>query len=274
MNRCTFVFTTSMVFGVLLGLTSTDFCSGQNVASPLLGIAHFSDGTLRRVYGVPGNIVVDTQSLGWFQAASFSNQCGLVFKDSHLQLLTRDMRVLADVATAGSEAVLNTTSCGSAVAWLPAVGELVRWNGSSFSTIPVRGLDPQLAASAVRIISDTAAELLLQDRDGWLLQAKISSASGDVISLVPIAGIRGAAFWAEDKLIVQSTSGVGLVDDNGSTRMLIPNAEHVRFQTIASQWLLITSKDSRQSWLVNLRMHDISVSEVPVIASLSREAGQ
>jgi hypothetical protein len=273
MNHSKLVFTRRIVLSAVCLLScAAAFCAGE-VGTPLIGLARFGDGSVRAVYGLPNNLVVDSRTVGHFEAVSFSDAAGLVLTQTRIELVDRHLNVIGAYESNDSRVLLNVDGGReTAIAWLPANHSIVYWNGSGFTNVAVTGIDGGLVATAARKRAGSTAELLLKDAQGAVFKASVSLRSGALISLAAIAGAEGTAFWAGDTILFNSPAGLAFLAPDGSTQNILAKAEELSFQRIASRWIVITSGTSRRSWALNdVSMH---ISELPIPGVTSQEAAQ
>jgi simple sugar transport system permease protein len=101
---------------IALCLIGSAFGMAQ-VATPPIGIARFSDASVRNIYGLPQNLVVDSNSFGSFDATSFSDQFGLVAANGQIQLVKPDFTVIGEYDSAESRVLANVDAGASSIFW-------------------------------------------------------------------------------------------------------------------------------------------------------------
>lgn len=271
MNRSNFALTAPARFGIACLLSTAAACLGQ-VSTPVMGVARLGDGSLRILYGVPDNVMVDSESLGRFDAASFSDKAGLVSKHGSIQLIDRQFRSLGEYDTADLNVVLNIDGgAATAIAWLPGSEVLLHWDGSAFHGTRVTGLQEPFKVTSLRR-NGSKADLLLSDANEGVFQASISIKTGELSSLAPLEGIHGPAFWAGDRILFADTNGLAVQDSNGLVQALGVTGGDLSFAHISSEWVLATSARAQHSWVVNVSTGRVRMSEVPAIPPTTQEA--
>ena len=116
------------------------------VSAPRIGMVRCRDGAVYAVYGLHANFVFGERAFSLAQAASFSDQGGLVATDGRLELIGADGTVQASYFEGEASPVLSIeTDASSAIGWLPRQGELLVWSGGQFTPIPVALADVKFA---------------------------------------------------------------------------------------------------------------------------------
>src|SRR5579884_2090045 len=253
----------SKFFGTIaLALFPSAWAAAQ-VTTPPVGIGRFSDASVRNVYGLPQNLIVDSNTLGSFDAASFSDHAGLLAANGHIQLVQPDFTVVGEYDSAESNVLLNVDAGpDSAIAWLPASQSLVHWDGTQFIATAVNGLDPSLRATAVRVQHRRKAQLLLVDSGGSVFEAGISLKTGDVLSLRVLPGVYGNAFWQGSDVLFEDASGLERMTSDGSVQTIGATAQDASFSRISSSWILVTSSSQGRTWALHIGGGDVSLSEL------------
>jgi hypothetical protein len=263
-----------MLLGMAVLLCTAAFCMRQ-VTTPVIGVARLLDGSLRVIYGLPDNVMIDPHSRGKFDAASFSDEAGLVAKDGSIQLVTTDFRTVAEYQTKEMNPLLNVDgSEQSAVAWLPASQSLLHWNGSAFVLKTVNGLDRGLEATSVRTSNSRTAELLLKDANGAVFHATISLQNGELLFLIVRPGLHAPAFWQGSTILFQDVDGLAAAQQDGSVQSLAANGTGFSFAHISSTWTVVASETPQRMWAVHVAAGAMHISEMPAIPAKAQEAGQ
>lgn len=238
------------------------------VSTPPIGIARFSDASVRNVYGLPQNLIVDSNSFGSFDAASFSDEVGLVAVNGQIQLIKPDFTVIGEYDSADSRILVNVdTGPGSAIAWLPTSQSLVHWNGAEFAVTSVVGLDPSMRVTAVRVQRRGRAQFLLMERDRSVFEASVSLETGNVLSLRVLPGVYGHALWQASSILFEDANGLELMGPDGSVQTLGVTARDVEFARMSSTWILVSSRSQGRIWALHIGSGDISLSELPGVPS-------
>lgn len=264
MKRPNFALTAGVVCSAVLIVLTAAYSTAQ-VKPPAIGIARLSDGTVRSLYGLPANVVVDSRSLGSFDAASFSDQAGLVAKGGRIQLVNTIFTALGEYDSDEAQPLLNVDGdASSAIAWLPSSHSILYWNGQGFIAKAVSGLDTSLKTTSVRVARRGTAQLLMTNPQGAVMEASVALESGDVSSVQWLPGIQGEAFWEGSNLFFEDNGGLAVMGSNGATRTVgTVTADGVDFQHISSNWVLVTSRSDSRMWAVHVSGQEIGMSEVP-----------
>ena len=257
-------------FGIACLLQYATTCLGQ-VSTPVIGVARLGDGSLRILYGVPDNVIVDSQSLDRVEAASFSDAAGLVLKSGRIELLDRQFHVLGEYDTADANALLNIDGgAETAIAWLPGSETLLHLEGSAFQPLRVQGLEHTFKITSLRRNGSTA-DLLLSNANGNAFQGSVSLKTGELTSLAALQGINGTAFWAGKRILFADSNGLAVQEHNGAVERLETGADNLAFTHMSSQWVLVTSATTQRSWAVNLGGAHVRVSEIPAVPATVQE---
>ena len=271
MKRLNFALTAPARFGIACLLSTAAACLGQ-VSTPVMGVARLGDGSLRILYGVQDNVIVDSQSLGLVEAASFSDRAALVSKHGSIELIDRQFHAIGEYDSADPNVLLNVDGgVDTAIAWLPSSKLLLYWDGTAFQATRVNGLQEPLTVTSVRRKASNA-DLLLSNANGSIFQASVSLKTGDVTSLAPLQGIDAPAFWAGERILFASPKGLAVQERNGAVEPLAATGGNLSFSHISSEWVLVTSATTQRSWAVNVSTSHVRVSEVPAIPAATQEA--
>lgn len=267
MRRSEFVFTTRVLIPIAVALFAGGWILAQ-VSAPPIGVARLTDATVRTLYGLPANVVVDSHVSGEFDAASFSDQTGLVAKNGRIQLVKPNFTVIGEYAGTEPRPLLNVDgAAASALAWLPSTHSLLKWTGAAFDAKVVNGLDPGLRVTSLRLQSADLAQFLLTDTYGAAFEANVSTANGDLTSLKALPGVRGSAFWQNGFVLYQDSDGIHVIAPNGNTRTVMFGAGEVSFDHISTKWVLLTSTSDNHTWAMNVSESNLHLSEVPTLAA-------
>lgn len=260
--------------GAALLLLISVFSKAQ-LKPPPIGIARLSDASVRTLYGLPENLIVDSRSFGSFDAASFSDQAGLLATHGRIQLVNTNFAVLGECETGEPQPLLNVDgSVASAIAWLPASQSLLFWNGTAFVRKEVTGIDRSLQATSVRVQNADTAQLLLTDTNGAVFEASVSLESGNLLSLNSLPGIHGTAFWQGPVILFQDANGLEVTTSNGAMQTIAIPAQDLTFDHVSSTWTLLTSHSASRTWALHVSGNDIHLSEVPAVAMKAQEAAK
>ena len=248
--------------GIACLLSTAATCMAQ-VSTPVIGVARLGDGSLRMVYGVPDNLIVDSQNLGRVQTASFSDTAALVYKDGSIDLVDRKFHPVGGYSVEDPNALLNVDGdADTAIAWLPGSATILYWNNGAFHSTVVKGLEGSFEVTSLRR-SGPQAELLISDPNGPVFEGTVSIETGELTSLIPLNGIHAPAFWARDRILFQDVDGLAVQQPNGAVEVLPGISGNLSFARISSEWVLVTSATAKRSWVVNVSGAHVRMSELP-----------
>lgn len=239
------------------------------VNTPKIGIARYTDNSVRAVFGVHDDFVVSPQVIGSADAISFSDSGGLLAKDGHIQLIGPSSAIIAEYDSGESSPVLNVDGdLTTALAWLPAHHALLRWNGKSFVLTAVSGelLGP---VTSVRLENPTTAKLLQTEAGGVVSEVTISLETGYVISLNVLPGVTGPAFRQHAFVLFHDDRGLEIVSGNRPPRTLPLPATDLTFERMSSDWVHLASASTKQNWVLHLNSTTLELSELPAPPSRS-----
>jgi hypothetical protein len=219
------------------------------------------DGAVYVVYGLHANFVFGERAFSLAQAASFSDQGGLVASDGRLMLIGGDATVQGSYFEGEASPVLNMDGdASSAVAWLPRQSELLVWSGSQFTAIPIplAGL-----VDSLRIVSANSAELLVLESDSSVVQVTVSLPDGVVTDIRAIPGASGSAFYQQSFLLFHDANGLEVQAPNGSLRTLAITQSDLHFERVGTDWVHISSATAQRDWVLHLNAGVVELSELP-----------
>ncbi|HEX4228190.1 MAG TPA: hypothetical protein VHZ07_05940 [Bryobacteraceae bacterium] len=238
-------------------------CAGvlSAVSTPKVGMVRCRDGAVYALYGLHANFVTGERAFSLAQAASFSDQGGLVASDGRLMLIGPDGSVQSTYFEGEGSPVLNMDGgASSAIAWLPRQSELLTWNGAQFTAIPV-GLAGLV--DAVRIAGVDSAELFVTESDNSVVEVTVSLPDGVVTNISGVPGASGVAFEQQSFLLFHDANGLEVQAPNGSMRTLPITQSDLRFERIGTDWVHISSASAQRDWVLHLNATVLEVSELP-----------
>ena len=265
-----------MAVGTALILSAATQSTAQ-VNAPSIGIARLGDATVRTLYGLPANVVVDSHVLGEFDAASFSDHAGLLSKNGHILLVRPNFAAVGEYASNEPQPLLNVDGgTDSAIAWLPGTGSLLHWSSGAFVLTTVNGLDRSLTVTSVWVQTPNSAGLLLADTYGSVFEAAVDLNSGNLSSLRALPGMHGHAFRQGSFLLYSDATGLQIAADNGAgvLRTIKLAASDLSFQHISNNWVLVNSLSTGQSWALQLSSTVLNISEIPAPSGNAQEVSK
>ncbi len=250
------------VFSLLLVFCLPAWMSAQ-VDAPKIGAVRYSDKSIHIVSGLHNDFIVNAQTAGSADAASFSDSGGLLAKNGQIQLLGPDATVIAEYDSNESAPLLNIDGdLSTAIAWLPNHHALLHWNGKSFVLVEIQsGLLTRV--SSVRLQDSKTAELLITEPGGVVSSAIVSLDTGDVVSLHLLPGVHGPAFRQLSYVVFHDERGLEIASANGAVRTLPLTAPDLTFERISSDWLHLASPTTQQNWILHLNDTTLELSELP-----------
>ncbi|MGH7139436.1 MAG: hypothetical protein ACREHD_27135 [Pirellulales bacterium] len=241
------------------------------MSAPKAGNVRYADGSVRAVYGFDANFVLGP---AWTKASAvaFSDKGGILGSSGKIDLLRPDGSVAGAYATAESQPLLGIDGdLNTAVAWLPASGALVWWNGSAFRTTQLAGMLPGVATS---VQSDgTTVTFLVTASDGSVLRTTVALSTGDFGSINIVPGARGPAFAQGPFVVFRNDQGLAVEQANGNVRTLDFPAPDLQIERMSSDWLHIHSSATNRDWALHLSRFVCALWQLPVEA-VSQEAGK
>jgi hypothetical protein len=222
------------------------------------------DGAVYALYGLHANFLTGERAFSLVQAASFSDQGGLVASDGRLMLVGADGSVQSTYFEGEGSPVLNLDGAqSSAIAWLPRQGELLTWNGTQFIGTAVR--NPALGGlvDSVRMDNGNAAELLVIETDGSVDRVTVSLPDGMVTDVSIISGASGSAFEQQSFLLFHDSNGLEVQAADGSMRTLPIAQSDLSFERVGNDWVHISSASAQRDWVLHLNATMLELSELP-----------
>jgi hypothetical protein len=223
------------------------------IASPRAGFVRYEDRSVRAVYGMPGNLVVESHPSLFADSVSFSDWGGLAADNGRIRLLRRDGSTVAEAPVTDRDVLLNAgTKPEQSVAWLPASHRLLCWTGREFRSVLVN--DSAISGTIVSVasLSPTEVRFISTEADGSASAIRISASSGDVLSTDTIAGVRGAAYQIGSFLISANDKGELVLDREGVQENLLCSIQNLSVQRMASDWALLSGQKGSQRWVLYL----------------------
>lgn len=234
------------------------------VSTPKVGMVRCRDGAVYALYGLHANFLTGGRAFSLAQAASFSDQGGLVASDGRLMLIAADGSVQATYFEGEASPVLNMNgAASSAIAWLPRRSELLIWNGAQFSGIAVQNAALSGLVDSVRMIGLNAAELLVTQNDGSVDRVTVSLPGGLVTDLSALPGASGTAFEQQSFLLFHDSNGLEVQAPDGSIRTLAILQNDLNFERIGTDWVHINSASAQRDWVLHLNATVLELSELP-----------
>jgi hypothetical protein len=242
------------------------FCAwlqGQ-IAAPTVGVARYADGTVRRIFGFESNFVTGPFRFPSADAISFSDFGGLISTGGHIQLVAADSSVIGEYDSGEARPLLNVDGkLTSAIAWLPSQQALLHWDGKAFLVVQIADGSISGKVSCVRKSGTDAAKMLVTDARGDVSEMTISLENGNLISIDPLPGVRGAAFRQNSFLIFRDSEGLKIRAADGSARLISFAAEDVAIERMSSEWLHLSSDGANRDWALHLNRTTLDLSELP-----------
>ncbi len=242
------------------------------VSAPKIGFARYADSTVHAVYGVQSAFVVSDKPVGVADAASFSDYGGLLSTNGRIQLLDRAASLIAEYDSGESRPVLGIDGdLTSAIAWLPGRHALLHWNGKSLAIIQTNdGLEQ---VTSVRVQSATSAKLLISERGGAVSEAVVSLETGNLVSMTLLPGVQAPAYQQNSFVLFQDANGLEIQSPAGEALRTFPlSAGDVRFERMSSEWLHLSSRTTKQNWVLHLTKRGAQLAELPETAARSTAA--
>jgi hypothetical protein len=234
------------------------------VSAPKLGLARYADRTVRRVYGLESNLLVDSELLSAADAVSFSDVGGLVSTGGRIQLITPDGVAVAEYDSREAAPVLNIDSgLTTAIAWLPSRDSIVYWNGTAFVGVAVFSGDLPGKVTSVQATGGGLAKLLANNASGDVFVVTVSLESGHVVSVDLLPGVKGPAFQQYSFVVSHDAGGLHVTAADGAVRTVPLAAPDLAFERMSSDWLHLSSRSTAQDWILHLNPVALHLSQLP-----------
>jgi hypothetical protein len=231
------------------------------VQTPQMGTARCLDGSARPVYGVPASFVIGKPVMQSVDAASFSSGGGMVSAQGQIQLFDPKGSLISEFEADDPAALVNIDDKAStAIAWLPASQSIVHWDGTLF----LRTNAPdQIHGKVTSIRRDgDNARLLVLDSEA-VMDVTVSLASGDAVSMLPLAGIQTAAFQQDSFIVFHDNDGLEVEGTDGTRRTVALQSTDLSIERMAPDWLHLMSSAARQHWALHVTATSLDLFELP-----------
>ena len=240
--------------------------AARQLSSPRVGVVRYADGSLYLLYGLPGSYLVGPRVLGGTDDASFSQRGGIVARKGLITLLRPDLSTVGTFETAGeSNPLLGIDDdLTTAIAWLPSTQRLAHWNGQSFATVSVPDTLREGEVCFVSKRDGQTASLLLHSPDGSVSEASVSLATGQLISVMPLAGAHGRAFRQGSFVLYSDNQSLAITTPaNGNTKQLPLPGSELKMERISSDCLHVRSLTARRDWVLHFHNGSFDLEELP-----------
>ncbi len=259
-------------------------CSAQTSAAPLgmpvAGIVREPDHTLRPVYGVAGNLIAGQPlALRDVEAASFSDQAGIVLSSGVVRLIDLDGTERASYPTAESQPVLSISQGPeTAVAWLPSEQKLIRWTSAGFVSLPVEASQLAGPIVALQMSGPAAVDFWLRVQADGIQHVRVSLVTGAMVALETTTSISSAFSVAGGSLIFYDSAGLEIESSPAQTHALPLNLSAAElagltFERASSHWIHIASVSAARQWMLRIGAPGPSLCALPAAVSLTQGIG-
>ena len=256
-----------MKLSTFFALASITLLSGSLLAqvdAPRVGILRCADRTVRPILGLQDNFILGDAVFASADAVSFSDRGGLAASNGSVYVVAPSGHVLGQYSSSERHPVLSIErDLTTAIAYLPSEQTLLRWNGRSFSPVRLATAASFGTISSIELQDTDSARLLATTPDNNVSEITVSLDTGQTASVRLLPSIQGPAFLYDSLVLFQDKEGLEIEAANGARRTLSIAAEHLVVERMASQWLHITSSDTKQSWALNLSGGTLHLSEIP-----------
>jgi hypothetical protein len=227
-------------------------------------MVRYSDGAVYSLYGLHANFLTGERAFSLVQAASFSDEGGLISTRGRIMLLGPDGSVQGAFMAGEQNPVLNMDgSVSSAIGWLPRSSELFTWTGGQPAMTPVNPGELGGQVVALRMVGTNAAELLLTETDSSAASVTISLLDGSVTNVTALSGVSGPVFQQQSFLLFHDWNGLEVQASNGSTRTLPITPGDLQFERVGTDWVHISSPSAQRDWVLHLNATTLQLSELP-----------
>jgi hypothetical protein len=255
----------SPVFLILSGLIPFGAAYTQ-IATPSVGYVRYANDGVRGIYGLEGNYVVGDRVLASAVAASFSDDGGLLFQSGTLALVDSKLTTLSTIDVGDSEAIVRIDGkLETAIAWLPASGALVHWDGTSFARTTVHELSGEGTVVSVRKLDRNTASLLVAKSDSTIARDVISLRTGDLKSLMPAPAASAAVFEDGTHILCFSKRKLSVLSPTGETLQVLslPLDDGLLVEQASSRSLHLSGRTPGQNWLLHTDGKDVRLYQLP-----------
>ena len=231
---------------------------------PQLGIAHYSDGSVRIVRGISANFIVDSHLLAAADAASFSDISGLVSANGLIRLLRSDGSVIAEYQTGEPAPLLQAGT----VAWLPSRHSLLRWDGLKFTETPVDDSSFTGAVTFVNLPTANTAQFFVTRTDSSVARISVALPSGRVTSSDSEPAARGWVVVQQGWTVFQDEWGLVAERPNGNRQTIQLSsapiaATDLHVEQMSSHWVHVSSSSSGTNWALYLDNNKVDIFLLP-----------
>jgi hypothetical protein len=269
---------TKQILSVGLLAFAVQVCSAQTgsapMGTPVAGIVREPDHTLHPVYGVAGNLITgQALPLHDVQAASFSDEAGIVLSSGAVKLVNLDGSERASYSTAESQPVLGISQGPeTAVAWLPSEQTLIRWTSAGFAPLLLDASGLPGPIVEVRTIAPGTVDLWLQTQTNSIQHVRVSIANGAITTLQTTAGIIAPVVATKGSLIFYDADGLELQSAQSQSHTLPLNLSKAEisgltFESASANWIHIASGSSGRQWMLRLGASGPSLCALPAVSS-------
>lgn len=187
---------------------ATNTNAQRTVSPPLVGFVEDAAQVIRPAYGVAGNFVLGSSTLGTGVSFASSGSYQLIQTDSAVTALTAAGQVVAAMNAPSAGPMLfsfaeDGTPC---LAYSTAANELFQWSGGRFQAAAA-DLGSAARGVVVSIASpDSRHAALIVERGEGLADVRISLDTGLVDSETALTGMRAPALMLSSGVVVYTTS--------------------------------------------------------------------
>jgi hypothetical protein len=264
MKRPTFFFV--LLFSLLAELLQAQ------VDTPKVGFARYADKSVRAIFGIHADFVVERQERGSADALSFSDSGGLIARNGMIQLRNSDYSLVAEYNSGEAAPLVNVDGDPTtAIAWLPDRRALLHWNGKTFDLVETNANGLFSRVTSVWVQNARTAKLLISEQGGAVSEATVSLVTGDIIALQLLGGVQAPAFHHQSFVLFPDKHG--LVVASGASIRTIPLTagilaiKDLAIERVSSDWLHISSAGIPQNWILHLTGGVLEISELPALLS-------
>ncbi len=252
-------------FPICLGLIASGSANCQ-ISVPSVGYVRYANDGVRGIYGLEGNYVVGRSVLAQAGAASFSDSGGLLLQSGSLALVDANLTPVSNTELQDSDAVMRLDgSLETAIAWLPASGALVHWNGQSFVRTAVPEISAVDTVTSVRKIDADTASLFVVKPDTSVVRYQISLRTGNVKSSLPLPIACQFAFEDGAGVLCFKDRKLSVLSYTGETLQTFPLPADggLLIEQASRDALHLSTKTPGQDWLLHLAGNDRHLYQLP-----------
>jgi hypothetical protein len=260
------------------GMALATIAAPLPLRAPQIGVIRDTAHNLRPVYGFSGNLITgDPLPVKDVLAASFSNEAGIVLTPGALKVVSVAGAERGSYPTQEVQPVLGiASSADTAAAWLPSEGKLIRWNGSTFTELPVSASDVPGPVVGIEMTDRDSIDLFISTQTDAIETFRLSLKTGATSRVAAYAGASGQAVPAGQAVVFPAAAGLQVASGVRPVESIALPDSHLTLEKAAPNWIHVTSPVDHRDWMLHVDHAHPTLSELPPVQPLSmlQEAAQ